>query len=198
MIICMTMMASPNPRGAIGVARKYSRSCRIGDTRSPTMEAMNSAMIIAAFARMLLPPKNSMRTELQEQADEIYAAYPVKVGKPYAIRCIIRQLHAYDFEHILTMTRLYASTLRGEREFVPHPSTWFNQERFNDDPETWTRSTGMGDIRIQLQAIEQLIAAHPANMESSRYNPKCNGIQKDELDEYKRKRLALIKQIANR
>jgi hypothetical protein len=27
-----------------------------------------------------------------------------------------------------------------DHQYLPNPSTWFNQERYNDDPSTWIRS----------------------------------------------------------
>jgi hypothetical protein len=39
----------------------------------------------------------------------------------------------------LSLTKAYASARNGDVAFVPNPSTWFHQERFNDDPATWVR-----------------------------------------------------------
>ena len=74
------------------------------------------------------------------QAEEIYAAYPKKVGKPAALRAIRRALVKRPFEFLLERTRLFATTYNGESRFIPHPAKWFDQERFNDDPATWRRA----------------------------------------------------------
>lgn len=76
------------------------------------------------------------------QAEEIYAAYPKKVGKPTAIRAIRRALAEHTFDSLLERTRLFAQTCNFPVEFIPHPTTWFNQQRFNDDPATWRRTGG--------------------------------------------------------
>lgn len=71
--------------------------------------------------------------------DLIYAAYPFKAGKPAAIRAIkavIKKGASASF--VLARTQAYAAAVKGSRRMIPHPSTWFNQERFNDDPSTWT------------------------------------------------------------
>jgi len=50
---------------------------------------------------------------------------------------------ARGFSYLLDRTSEFAHAWRGatqsERDFIPHPATWFNQERFNDDPETWRK-----------------------------------------------------------
>jgi len=37
-------------------------------------------------------------------------------------------------------TLAYARARAGDKSFLPHPSTWYNQERYNDDPATWVRN----------------------------------------------------------
>jgi hypothetical protein len=76
------------------------------------------------------------------QEETVYAAYPKKVGMPAALRAIRRALSKWPFEFLLTRTQLYAQTCNSPVEFIPHPATWFNQERFNDDPATWRRAVG--------------------------------------------------------
>jgi hypothetical protein len=84
--------------------------------------------------------KGTSVTSVQEE--EIYVAYPKQVGKPAALRAIRRALAKYPSDFLLERTRLYAITCNSPVDFIPHPSTWFNQERFNDDPATWRRSVG--------------------------------------------------------
>ena len=59
--------------------------------------------------------------------EEIYAAYPKKVGKPTALRAIRRVMVKHTLEFILERTRLFAQTCNSPVEFIPHPSTWFNR-----------------------------------------------------------------------
>lgn len=81
-------------------------------------------------------------------AEEIYQAYPLKVGKPLAILKIKNALKepAEGFsreewpQSLLGITKRFAKAWEGgDAKFTPHPSTWFNQRRFEDDPETWRR-----------------------------------------------------------
>ena len=76
----------------------------------------------------------------QAEAEIIYLAYPRKVGKPAAISKIMAALKTESPTHLLERTKLYAAVVAGsDQQFIPHPSTWFHQQRYNDDPKTWER-----------------------------------------------------------
>lgn len=82
---------------------------------------------------------------IEREAEEVYEAYPRKVGKPAAMKAIAKQLRLHPFDLVMTATQGFAKAWAGEadKSFCPHPSTWFNQERFKDDPSTW-RNSGNG------------------------------------------------------
>jgi len=70
--------------------------------------------------------------------EQVYEAYPRKIARPKAIKAIIKAIKAHGGSAILLATQSYAAAVSGkEKQFIPHPSTWFNEERYNDDPETW-------------------------------------------------------------
>jgi hypothetical protein len=88
------------------------------------------------------------------QVAEIYDAYPKHVGRAAALKAIEKNLKDRDPDEILAIVKLYADKIRAEgkeQQFIPHPTTWFNQGRFDDDdlkpplkvkyvevdPETW-------------------------------------------------------------
>lgn len=73
-------------------------------------------------------------------AESIYAAYPKKVGRPTAIKAIEKAILKFGVPLLLEKTKAFADARAGNLDFVPHPATWFNQERFNDDPSTWRPS----------------------------------------------------------
>jgi hypothetical protein len=78
-------------------------------------------------------------------ADRIYSLYPRKVGRPMAIKAIRKALSICPPAELLGAVSRYAQAVQGEDPtFIPHPSTWFNQERFNDHPSTWIRGNGRG------------------------------------------------------
>jgi hypothetical protein len=74
----------------------------------------------------------------------IYDAYPKKVGRPAALKAIARAIKkGADPARLLELTQKYAAAVKDtDPQFIPHPATWFNQERFNDDPSTWERTSG--------------------------------------------------------
>jgi hypothetical protein len=74
----------------------------------------------------------------QEMAEAIYQAYPKHEAKPPALAAIRKAMRSHNPEFLLERTRAYATAISWqERQYIPLPATWFNQERFNDDPENW-------------------------------------------------------------
>jgi hypothetical protein len=81
--------------------------------------------------------------------DMIYAAYPRKVAKPEALRAIGKAAKKVGFADLLAKTRAFAAAVEFvEPQFIPHPATWFNQERYNDDPATWNPKKKNGATQI--------------------------------------------------
>lgn len=80
------------------------------------------------------------KEERMKLAEEIYKAYPKKVGKPAALRAIANALTKDEYDSLYQKTIAFAEARKDqEKNFTPHPSTWFNQERYNDDPSTWRK-----------------------------------------------------------
>ena len=77
----------------------------------------------------------------EDIAEEIYFIYPKKVGKPKAKAEIRKALRTNLPEYLKDRTAAFAKTQNGDLKYCPHPSTWFSQARFNDDPSTWTTNT---------------------------------------------------------
>ena len=86
-----------------------------------------------------------------EVVEEIYQAYPLKAAKPDAIRAIRKALKAHDPPFLLAKTREYAVAVRGTDTLIPHPATFYNAERYNDDPATWVRHQPSNRIDVQAQ-----------------------------------------------
>lgn len=79
---------------------------------------------------------------LKSQELQIWDAYPKKAGKPKALLSIRKAIAKRSFDDLLDLTKKYARAVQSmEPAFIPHPQKWFNHERYNDDPSTWTRST---------------------------------------------------------
>jgi len=87
-------------------------------------------------------PKRKVHSTSSAEIEAVYKAYPKKVAKPAALKAIERALKTTPFEKLLELTQKYAEAVDGsDLQFIPHPATWFNQERYNDDPSTWRRSS---------------------------------------------------------
>jgi len=76
-------------------------------------------------------------------ADEIYANYPRKVAKREALKAIKRALATETAESLLEAVKAYSEAVatwpEDERQFIPHPATWFNRGSYADDRTTWMR-----------------------------------------------------------
>lgn len=87
------------------------------------------------------PKKVIQRRESNSCAIAIFDAYPRKDAKKSALTAIEKALKRNPAEYLLERTRIFAEASKGkEIRFIPHGATFFNQERFNDDPETWKQS----------------------------------------------------------
>lgn len=101
-----------------------------------------------------------------DPAELLYQIYPRKVGRPHALRAIRRALRQYGYDHLHAATQTYAARAQSlNPQFIPYPATWFNQERFNDDPATWTASSAPAsglnprDLQTVLKIKEERAAA---------------------------------------
>lgn len=96
--------------------------------------------------------KRRVSTEVEADILAIYDAYPRKEGRKVAIESIRKAIKGGSLaDHLLERTRLYAAATatwnEHDRKFIPHPSTWFNQGRYDDDPEVWKRDYSRPDQR---------------------------------------------------
>ncbi|HEU4345888.1 MAG TPA: hypothetical protein VFU31_30420, partial [Candidatus Binatia bacterium] len=93
-------------------------------------------------------------------AEQIYNEYPLKVGKQAALKAIERCFKTAAPEVLLERTKQFSAARNGDLDYCPHPTTWFNQGRFNDDPATWARKREVPPVnpasqRIGLEAEEK-------------------------------------------
>lgn len=78
----------------------------------------------------------------------IYSVYPRRVGRPAGVKAIKKAIKAVQKEkdmnlleagaYLIGATKEYASRVAGkEKKYIPFPQKWFNEERYNDDPDEW-------------------------------------------------------------
>ena len=97
------------------------------------------------------------KEEEKKKIEDIYQAYPRKTAKPRAIQAISKALKKNRADFLLQKVREYSVATGGmERQYIPHPSTWFNQERFNDDPSEWNPKGKVGGQKTQTYSDEAL------------------------------------------
>lgn len=97
-------------------------------------------------------PPEALKLQFEEStrdtaamAEAIYQRYPRKEGKSDALKAITKAMKRHDPKFLLERTETYAAAIAWkERQFIPHPATWFNGERFNDDPEAWKEPATTG------------------------------------------------------
>ena len=73
-----------------------------------------------------------------ETVEEIYNAYPKRVGKANAIKSISKALEKVDAKKLLEVVKIYAKSRENQdMQYTKHPATWFNQQCWEDDQSTW-------------------------------------------------------------
>jgi hypothetical protein len=82
-------------------------------------------------------------TEQHSSKDEIeslYKAYPRHTAKDAAYKAIGKVLKKKSFDELLPIVQTYAANTEKqisegklEKQYIPHPATWFNQGRYEDD-----------------------------------------------------------------
>ncbi|MFC4223550.1 helix-turn-helix domain-containing protein [Lysinibacter cavernae] len=92
--------------------------------------------------------------------DEFWKVYPRKAGKAAALKSFLKAAAAVGTEVLLEAVKRYASDpgLPREKRFIPHPATWLNQGRWDDEPEA-----GNGG-----QLGESVVLVHKLREEESR------------------------------
>lgn len=83
-------------------------------------------------------------------SEDLYDAYPRHIGVRVAIEAIgkaLKRLNTTEKKYLdgvepalflARKIREFAESPAGQREqLTPHPSTWFNQSRYLDDPAEW-------------------------------------------------------------
>ena len=72
----------------------------------------------------------------REDFERFWSAYPRKVGKGYAHTCFLRAIKKTTVDIILAAVECQQAWPQWSKDggrFIPNPSTWLNQERWNDE-----------------------------------------------------------------
>ncbi len=76
-------------------------------------------------------------------AEKVYVLYPRRQGKKAALKAIENALKSKTVGELCEACNAFADATgrwpAGDEKFIPHPATWFNQGRYDDDRSTWIR-----------------------------------------------------------
>lgn len=82
---------------------------------------------------------------LKKQCEEIYEMYPRKEARAKAITAIEKALKKTTREILIEAVSAFAKAKAGsDSKFIPHPATWFNEERWKDDRSNWNNHGANG------------------------------------------------------
>ena len=93
-----------------------------------------------------LPPTPKKPMTDTQKAERIYKEYPKQVGRGKAIASIVKALkNGADPNIVINAVIAYGRATNSwpaeDRQYIPNPATWFNQERWTDDQSEWTKGT---------------------------------------------------------
>ncbi len=91
-----------------------------------------------------------------DEFEQFWAAYPRKTGKGVARKAFAKAMRLTTLDTMLTALkwqRQQEQWVKQGGQFIPHPSTWLNQERWDDQPtqvptlsEKTTRTFGSHEV----------------------------------------------------
>lgn len=116
----------------------------------PAKALLDEAEHLSYSMASIRPVKQKAISPEAQEIVAIYNAYPRKVGRPVALKAIVRAIDRIKkkatkidaAEWLFDRTCEYAQSVAGkDMQYIPHPATWFNQERYNDAIEDFTEET---------------------------------------------------------
>lgn len=87
-----------------------------------------------------IEPTNRIIVMNEFNFDDFWHVYPRKIAKNAARRAYDSALKKVTADEILSAVKIFSANSRStEKQYIPHPSTWLNGERWLDDvaDETW-------------------------------------------------------------
>ena len=150
-----TTVQPPLPNGTNQKATLQSSSMSSSSSSSTSSAPTHTAPVPVAVgdeppaADCPFPPEDAKKVKRERkpsiepvELQRIYSAYPRKVAPADAFKAIAKALaNGKTPEQLLERTTAYASATalwpEDELRFIPYPATWFNGERYDDDPKNW-------------------------------------------------------------
>ena len=109
---------------------------------------------------------NSAR-ERNDRFDEFWHRYPRKVGKGHAQKAYAKAIKKVDHDELIyALSQQIPAMESKEPQYRPHPATWLNSERWNDEPEqptsTYNGSRPGGSGNAMVDAFAAVAAERSA------------------------------------
>lgn len=113
--------------------------CDICNPKKPSVLASdrNSVAGAIADAKRVRSPYTESETETKEESqalfDEFWDLYPLKVGKAKALKSWTRLSEDDQTEALSVLPKHIRSWDDREKRYIPHPTTWLNGRRWEDE-----------------------------------------------------------------
>lgn len=80
--------------------------------------------------------------------DVFWISYPRKASKERARKAFLKAIKATSAETIIEAAKQFAASPKGQAgDYCPHPATWLNDRRWEDDRATWSNGTPVNGRR---------------------------------------------------
>lgn len=151
-------------------SRKENANKRWGKTESKDALAMHvhdasickkDALHLQSSSSRVLSKDNTLR-----DCEEIYDLYPLKAGRKAAIDAIKKALTKTDKKTLVEAVTEFAKARNGQKGFTPYPATWFNQERWMDDRESW-KPRESTQMNFEIKSQQSRDSRHPNEMQET-------------------------------
>jgi hypothetical protein len=120
---------------------RVNSDTRVGSNSTPGRVSDDLLTITTQLEPKELEPLNDISTKF----DQFWEIYPRKVGKGKARQAFEKALEKTDIDTILDGVEAYVDHEGyNDMEFIAHPTTWLNGERWDDEYETPLRKETPG------------------------------------------------------
>lgn len=137
---------------AAAAAAEMKEARKIAQSGGPAFNWERIETIIATCIERADQPPAKVESNVEEvTVTAIYATYPRHVGRDAAFKAIGKAaMRMKDKEpnallYLLERTKLFSAAVslwsEEDRKFIPHPATWYNQGRYDDNPREWERGS---------------------------------------------------------
>jgi hypothetical protein len=121
------------------VGDKITKLCEDAINEYAKGEATQDVVPLLAALNSVLALTRPRMTVATSVLHDLYMAYPRHIA-PFLARVAISNAikRGVDPAWLMERVKLFAKMKQGEDPtFIPHPASWFNQERYNDDESEW-------------------------------------------------------------